>query len=69
MLPRGLQQARAGQETHDVAIVPAGVHHRDGLAVRAGGGFGACVGQAGFLFHGEGVHVCAEENGGAGPVA
>ena len=52
-----------------MGIVTAGVHHGNSLAAGVCGGFGTCVGQAGFLFDGEGVHVGTKEDGWACSIA
>ena len=46
----------------------AGVHDADLLAGFAGGGDVAGVGEAGLFSDGEGVHVAADEEGGAGAI-
>jgi hypothetical protein len=52
-----------------MAIMPAGMHHRDpGSIVFVGDEFSAGVGGLSIFFYREGVHVCAEEDCGTGPV-
>lgn len=49
-------------------VVAAGVHDRGACSIFVLDESGAGVGEAGLFFYGEGVHVCAEQDGGAGPV-
>jgi hypothetical protein len=57
------------EQRGDVHVVPAGVHHRDVVAVAVGGPGGAGVVQAGGLLDRQGVHVGTQQDACAGPVA
>lgn len=50
-------------------VVAAGMHEgNSGSIVFVFDEYGAGVGELGLFIYGEGVHVCAEEDGGIGPV-
>lgn len=52
-----------------MAIMPASMHNRDlGSVIFVGDEFSAGVGEVSLFLYGEGVHVCAEEDGRTGPV-
>lgn len=61
----GDQALERTEESGDVHVVPACVHHRNGQAVRIDAAGGAGVGEAGALLDGEAVHVGAEPHDGA----
>ena len=65
---RGQQPGR-GDQVGGVHVVPAGVHHADAAAVLPLDADLARVVEAGGLRDGQGVHVAAEHQGGALPVA
>ena len=64
----GGQGAGGADEDGGVDVVAAGVHDADFLAGCVGDGDVAGVGEAGLFDDGKGVHVGADEEGGAGPV-